>query len=124
MFPKDHASTWHQHLLDHFFFRAEDRMATQHGMVSSSVRAKYLKDLFQQWRGLLAGYDEGLVKGDAVFATAIWRNLFKGDPNADMQGVALVVGYMRGVLQGLERIDDDGIASGQVAFVDPSTIRM
>ncbi|KAK5092126.1 Serine carboxypeptidase 3, partial [Cryomyces antarcticus] len=32
-FPPDHAPAWHQHLLDHFSYAAEDRMATYHGMV-------------------------------------------------------------------------------------------
>ena len=96
-------------------------MATQHGIVASSVRAKYLKDLFLQWRGLTVGYDEGLMKGDAVLATAVWRNIFKADPNVDFRGVGQVVSYMRGVLQGLEGIKDETIASGEVMFGDPST---
>ena len=96
-------------------------MATQHGIVASSVRAKYLKDLFIQWRGLTAGYDEGLMKGDAVLATAVWRNIFKADPDVDFRGVGQVVSYMRGVLQGLEGIKDETIASGEIMFGDPST---
>ena len=96
-------------------------MTTKHGMVAGSVRGRYLKDLFVQWRGLLAGYDEGLVKGDAVLATAVWRNVFKADPEVDFRGVGQVVSYMRGVLQGLDQIDDESIASGNVVFGDPGT---
>ncbi|KAG8531521.1 uncharacterized protein KY384_003150 [Bacidia gigantensis] len=121
MFP--YASTWHQHLLDHFFFMAEDRMTKQHGIVAGSARSKYLKDLFVQWRGLTAGYDEGLVKGDAVLATAVWRNIFKADDNVDFRGIGQIVSYVRGVLQGLEKIPDEDIASGDVAFSSPERER-
>ena len=94
-------------------------MTNQHGMVAGSIRNKYLKDLFVQWRGLMAGYDEGLVKGDAALATAVWRNIFKADADVDFRGVGQVVSYMRGVLQGLERIEDEELAAGDVVFGDP-----
>ena len=76
-----------------------------------------------QWRGLTAGYDEGLIKGDAVLATAVWRNIFKADAEVDYMGVAQVVSYMRGVLQGLDGIEDENIANGEVLFGDPNTER-
>jgi len=69
-----------------------------------------------QWRGLLLSYDEGLIKGDAVLATAIWRNMFKGKEDADLADVALVTAYMRQQLKMLDRMDDEEIASGIVAF--------
>lgn len=119
MFPAAHAPTWHQHLVDHFFYIAEDRMVTTHNIAARSVRNKYLKDLFVQWRGLLAAYDEGLMKGDAVLATAIWRNVFKGEESVDWRGVGEIVSYLRGVLKGLEGIEDEGIATGEVVFGDP-----
>ncbi|KAK3062323.1 Serine carboxypeptidase 3, partial [Teratosphaeriaceae sp. CCFEE 6253] len=69
-FPQEHAKIWHQNLLDHFFYAAEDRMAVWHGMSARSVRNKHLKDLWLQWRGLLLSYDEGLINGDAVMGAA------------------------------------------------------
>lgn len=123
MFPPQHAPTWHQHLLDHFFFLAEDRMVTTHNMAARSVRNKYLKDLFVQWRGLMAGYDEGLMKGDTVLATAVWRNIFKGDENVDFRSVGQIVSYIRGVLQGLEKMSDEGIAGGEMVFGNPESER-
>ena len=122
-FVPEHAPTWHQHLLNHFFYAAEDRMATLHNVHSRSIRNKYLKDLFVQWRGLLAGYDEGLIKGDAVLATAVWRNVFKADENVDFRGLGEVVSYMRGVLKGLDGMKDEAIASGEVVFGDPGSER-
>ena len=96
-------------------------MTKQHGIVAGSVRSKYLKDLFVQWRGLTAGYDEGLVRGDAVLAAAIWRNIFKGDENVDFRGVGQVVSYVREALQRLEHLADEDIASGEVAFNNSET---
>ena len=122
-FPAEHAPTWHQHLLDHFFYIAEDRMVTVHNVHARAIRSKYLKDLFVQWRGLLAGYDEGLIRGDAVLATAVWRNIFKADEDLDFRSLGEVVSYMRGVLKGLDGMKDDAIASGEVAFGDPGSER-
>lgn len=98
-------------------------MVTTHNMAARSVRNKYLKDLFVQWRGLMAGYDEGLMKGDAVLATAVWRNIFKGDENVDFRGVGEIVSYIRGVLQGLGKMSDEGIAGGEVVFGNPESER-
>lgn len=122
-FPAEHAPTWHQHLLDHFFYVAEERMVQDHNVHSRMIRNKYLKDLYVQWRGLLAGYDEGLVRGDTVLATAVWRNVLKADENVDLVGLGQIVSYMRGVLQGLDGMSDEAIASGEVVFGDPATER-
>ncbi|KAL9001530.1 MAG: hypothetical protein Q9169_000105 [Polycauliona sp. 2 TL-2023] len=122
-FPAAHAPSWHQHLLDHFFYSAEDRLVREHNIQARSLRNKYLKDLFTQWRGLLAGYDEGLVKGDAVLATAVWRNVFGGKEDVDLMGLGEVVSYMRGVLKGLDGMEDEVVADGEIQFGDPRTQR-
>jgi len=104
--------TYSRHLLDHFSHNAEHRMTVLHGMTMRSVRNKYLKDLFLQWRGILAAYDEGLVSGDAVLGAAVWRNLWKASPveangqDMDWEKVAHVVAYMRRVLVDLSRVDE------------------
>lgn len=71
------------------------------------MRNRYLKDLFLQWRGVLAAYDEGFARGDAVLGAAVWRNLWKGSEigpdgkEMDWTKVARVVAYMRRVLADL-----------------------
>ena len=122
-FPPQQAPIWHQHLLDHFFYIAEDRMVTTHNIAARSIRNKYLKDLFVQWRGLMAGYDEGIMKGDAVLATAVWRNIFKANEGVDFRGVGEIVSYIRGVLKGLDEMPDEGISGGEVVFGNPETER-
>lgn len=104
--------TYSRHLIDHFSHNAEQRMDILHGLTSRSIRNKFLKDLFIQWRGVLAAYDEGLVKGDAVLGAAVWRNLWKasyaGPDGKDMDWtkVARVVAYMRRVLSELSQVTE------------------
>ncbi|KAK2788209.1 Protein cbp3, mitochondrial [Onygenales sp. PD_12] len=104
--------TYSRHLLDNFSHNAEHRMTVLHGISMRGVRNRYLKDLFIQWRGVLAAYDQGLVSGDAVLGAAVWRNIWKAehtDPNGgeiDWEKVALVVAYMRRVMAELGRIDE------------------
>ena len=120
-FPAEHAPTWHQHMTDHFFHLAEDRMVTHHRMNAKMIRSRYLKDLFVQWRGLTFAYDEGLMKGDAVLAAAVWRNVCKGDENVDLRRLAEIVSYMRSVLAGFDGMSDEVIAAGDIVFVDPAS---
>ena len=120
-FPPAHAPAWHQQMIDHFSYAAEDRMATMHNVHARMIRNKYLKDLFIQWRGLTAAYDEGLVKGDAVLAAAVWRNVFKGDEEVDLRKLGQVVSYMRAVLHRLDKLEDEAVTSGDVVFGDPGS---
>ncbi|KAF2481349.1 ubiquinol-cytochrome C chaperone-domain-containing protein [Neohortaea acidophila] len=122
-FPAEHARVWHQQLVDHFFYAAEDRMVQWHAITMRGSRNKYLKDLWQQWRGVILSYDEGLVRGDAVLAAAVWRNVFKGEVEADVRDVALVTAYLRAQLKMLDELGDERIASGEVRFGDPNAVR-
>ncbi|KXJ94429.1 ubiquinol-cytochrome C chaperone-domain-containing protein [Microdochium bolleyi] len=101
------AKQWQAQLVDHFFFDAEERMDLNHGITSRGLRQKYLKDLFIQWRGVIAAYDEGVVKGDAVLAAAVWRNIFKASPDADVRHVAAIVSWIRSSLRALDGTPDD-----------------
>ncbi|KAJ5084288.1 hypothetical protein NUU61_008867 [Penicillium alfredii] len=109
---RDSVQTYSRHLIDHFSHNAEHRMDVLHDLGSRAIRNKYLKDLFIQWRGILAAYDEGLVKGDAVLGAAVWRNLWKASPTGpdgqeiDWTKVAWVVAYMRRVLSELSKMNE------------------
>lgn len=119
-FPAQHVRIWEQNLLDHFFYAAEDRMAMWHGMAARGIRNKYLKDLWVQWRGVLVSYDEGLIKGDAVLAAAVWRNVFQAREDVDIADVAAVVSYLRRELSRLDKLPDSHISTGDIKFVDPA----
>ncbi|KAG6003308.1 hypothetical protein E4U21_002196 [Claviceps maximensis] len=109
-FERDVYRNWQQQLIDHFFFDCEKKMHLDHSITSSALRQRYLKDIFVQWRGLLLAYDEGLIKGDAVLASAVWRNLFKGSPDADPRALCAIVGWMRSCLVALEAASDGDFA--------------
>lgn len=117
---RDSTMIYHQHLLDHFTYEAEDKMTVLHNLTASSIRNKYLKDIYLQWRGILGSYDEGLIKGDAVLAAAIWRNLWKADENVDWRNVAKVVAYMRRLIKVLGD-DADGAVLAELSGVAPGS---
>jgi cytochrome b pre-mRNA-processing protein 3 len=116
MFPKSHAGVWIQHLTNHAFYAAEDRLVIWHKFNANSLRQKYLKDMFSQWRAVLLSYDEGLMKGDAMLAAAIWRNLFGAKDDVDYEKLAQIVGYMRREIKRLDHANDDEVANGQWKF--------
>lgn len=118
-FPAAHVTTWHQNLLDHFFYAAEDRMTVWHGMTSRGVRNRYLKDLNAQWRGVLVSYDEGVIKNDAVLATAVWRNIFNADAQVDVLDLALVTAHLRSQMSKLDGMTDEVVAGARVTFDSP-----
>lgn len=62
---------YQQNFIDHFFYEAEEKMVQL--KVKPAQRPGYMKDLFEQYRGMTVAFDEGLCSGDAVLATAIWR---------------------------------------------------
>lgn len=109
--------TYSRHLFDHFSHQAEQRMAVLHNINMRGVRNNYLKDLFIQWRGILAAYDEGMIIGDAVLGTAVWRNIWKasfdGTNGEDMEwtGITLVVAYMRRVAEEFANLDEADLLS-------------
>ena len=70
---KEKVGVWQQHFIDHFFYDAEEKMIKRYGIKRAPARTKYMKDLYHQYRGFTAAFDEGLVRGDSVLATAIWR---------------------------------------------------
>ncbi|PKS10248.1 hypothetical protein jhhlp_001998 [Lomentospora prolificans] len=109
-------NNWYHQLLNHFFFDCERMMDINHGLTAKSQRQRFLKDLFLQWRGLLASYDEGIAKGDAVLASAVWRNLYKGKEDVDFRTVAAVVSWMRATLWDLERVKDEDLVLGENLF--------
>lgn len=99
-------------------------MVTWHGMSSRVTRNNALKDLFQQWRGTQLGYDEGLIKGDAVFATAVWRNVFKAKDDVDIADLARVTAYMRKEIWRLGKQGDEVVYEGRVKFGNPQDVEV
>ncbi|KAI0883608.1 ubiquinol-cytochrome C chaperone-domain-containing protein [Annulohypoxylon maeteangense] len=103
------ARSWQRQLIDHYFFDAEEKMDLVHGISSRGLRHRYLKDLFIQWRGIIAAYDEGVVKGDSVLASAVWRNVYKARDDVDVRALAAIVSWMRLCLKMLDQIPDESL---------------
>ena len=72
--------------------------------------------MFSQWRAVLLSYDEGLMKGDAMLAAAVWRNLLGAKDDVDFEKLAQIVGYMRKELKRLDNATDDEVANGTWTF--------
>lgn len=122
---KDVYQSWQAQLVDHFFHEAEEKMDLLHGMTSRSIRQRNLQDLFQQWRGVVLAYDEGLAKGDAVLASAVWRNVFKAKEDVDLRHVAAIVSWMRLCLKNLDKMADDALPLyAPVVFKLPPTAEL
>jgi len=90
-----------------------------HGLSQRGVRTKYLKDMFDQYRGAVLSYDQGLVEGDAVLAAAIWRNVFKGRQDVDCVGLAEIVGWCRMRIDWLGRMGDEDFIRGGFGLGKP-----
>jgi cytochrome b pre-mRNA-processing protein 3 len=118
-FDAETAKAYQQQILDQFFFESEALMEIQHGMYSPALRQRYLKDLFIQWRGLILSYDEGIIKGDAELASAVWRNVFKAKEEVDPVALAGVVAWIRMTLRHLEQMEDEEILLGKDLFARP-----
>lgn len=56
------------------------------------------------------------MKGDAMLAAAIWRNLMGAKEDIDFQKLAQIVGYMRRELKRLENATDDEVVDGLWKF--------
>ncbi|KAI1180104.1 hypothetical protein F4777DRAFT_361065 [Nemania sp. FL0916] len=107
--------SWQAQLVDRFFFDAEERMELGHAIAARGLRSRYLKDLFVQWRGVVAAYDEGVAKGDAVLASAVWRNVFKAREDVDVRHLAAIVSWMRLCLKMLDQMPDEVLFTNAAA---------
>ncbi|PNS17416.1 hypothetical protein CAC42_7099 [Sphaceloma murrayae] len=119
MFPSTHERKWNQQLLDHFFYAAEEKMDSMHNITSKGIRSRYLKDMYDTYRGNTLSYDEGLIKGDAVMAAAIWRNVFGGKQEVDAVALAEIVGWLRRGAEALGKMGDEEFVMGNWSFGQP-----
>jgi cytochrome b pre-mRNA-processing protein 3 len=60
------------------FIDMEYRIRGPYAVTQGRLIKGYMKDMLEQYHGSIAAYDEGLVRGDAVLAAALWRNMFGG----------------------------------------------
>lgn len=58
-----------------------------------------------------------------MLGAAVWRNLFDAESEVDWVKVAIVVGFMRRGLRGLDRASDETIVGAMVRFGNPMSER-
>ncbi|CAH6718365.1 protein Cbp3p, mitochondrial [[Candida] jaroonii] len=122
--PFKHGRNYQQKLIDRIFKDMELRMNEELGINSNSVIEKFLKDYHTQVIGCVFSYDEGLMTDDITLASALWRNVFNGDPNVDIRHVESLLGYVRSQLYVLNKMTDREFGFGDFEFVSPDqTVR-
>lgn len=117
--PYKYGKNYQQKLVDRIFKDMELRMSIELGINSNRIIEGYLKDYHTQLLGLVVSYDEGLVTDDITLAAALWRNVFSGNPNADVRHVEALLGYVRQQLYVLNKMTDREFGFGRFSFVSP-----
>lgn len=120
--PFKYGRNYQQKLVDRIFRDMELRMSLELGILSNRIIENYLKDYHKQLLGCVLSYDEGLTSDDITFAAALWRNIFNGDPNADMRHVEALLGYVRQQLYVLNKTSDREFGFGMFSFVPPNQV--
>jgi len=120
--PFEYGRNYQQKLVDRIFRDMELRMSAELGINSNRIIEGYLKDYHTQLLGCVLSYDEGLMTDDITLAAAIWRNIFNGNPNADMRHIESMVGYVRQQLYVLNKMSDREFGFGKFKFVPPDQV--
>lgn len=120
--PFKYGKNYNQKLVDRIFNDMEVRMGEELGISSNSVITGYLKDYHTQLLGAVLSYDEGLMTDDITLASALWRNIFNGDPNVDMRCVESLLCYVRSQLYVLNQMTDREFGFGEFKFVPPDEV--
>ena len=120
--PFKYGRNYQQKLVDRIFSDLELRMAEELGISSNRIIEGYLKDYHTQLLGAVVSYDEGLMTDDITLAAALWRNIFNGNPNADMRHLESLVEYVRAQLYVLNKMTDREFGFGKFRFVPPDEV--
>ncbi|KAK6464927.1 protein required for assembly of ubiquinol cytochrome-c reductase complex [Scheffersomyces coipomensis] len=118
--PFKYGKDYQQKLVDRLFRDLELRMAQELKINSNRIIEGYLKDYHTQLLGSVLTYDEGLVTDDITLASALWRNVFNGNPNVDIRHIEALLVYVRSQLYVLSKMTDREFGFGKFKFVPPN----
>lgn len=112
------AAKFSQELINHFFIDAESRMRERFGVQTARLVKGYMRDMHQQQRGALVGFDQGLAttSSDASLSEALWRNIWGAG------GFGGKVGGVKRKIKGIDRTDkgeDDSEEGTPELHLDP-----
>ncbi|CUM52309.1 uncharacterized protein AC631_03865 [Debaryomyces fabryi] len=120
--PFKYGRNYQQKLVDRIFSDMELRMSEELKINSNRIIEGYLKDFHTQLLGSVLSYDEGLMTDDITLASALWRNVFNGNPNADMRHIEALLEYVRSQLYVLNKMSDREFGFGNFKFVAPDEV--
>ncbi|KXS19898.1 hypothetical protein M427DRAFT_152336 [Gonapodya prolifera JEL478] len=86
------------------------------GVTNFTLINRGLKDLLAAHYGHLLAYDEGLSKGDAILAGALWRNLFSESSDVSILDICTAIKYVRHELVKLDRASSEEIIAAGNTF--------
>ncbi|KAK6203319.1 protein required for assembly of ubiquinol cytochrome-c reductase complex [Scheffersomyces amazonensis] len=118
--PFKYGKNYQQKLVDRLFKDMELRMAQELNISSNRIIEGYLKEYHTQLLGSVLSYDEGLASDDITLASALWRNLFNGNPNVDIRHIEALLVYVRSQLYVLSKMTDREFGFGKFKFVPPN----
>ena len=119
-FPTKMASHWNELITNLFFWEVEKTLDFEHQLDGTQRKAN-LDHYFKAWTGMIIALDEGLIKGDAKLAAALWRNLFDAKSEVDPIVLAMLTLYVRREVARVAQFDDDILVRGYVGFGVPVT---
>ncbi|CUM62621.1 uncharacterized protein PRCAT00000175001 [Priceomyces carsonii] len=120
--PFKYGKNYQQKLVDRIFKDMELRMAEELRINSNRIIEGYLKEYHKQLLGSVLSYDEGLITDDITLGSALWRNVFNGNPDADMRHIEALLGYVRSQLYVLNKMSDREFGFGKFKFVPPDEV--
>ncbi|KAK9465592.1 ubiquinol-cytochrome C chaperone-domain-containing protein [Lipomyces arxii] len=118
--PPKYADVYEQALIDGIFLDMEKRIVAEYNVRSGRLINNSLKEFNVQLRGAVFAYDEAILVSDAVLAAAIWRNVFNGRQNINLDHLASLVRHVRTHLYVLDKMSDFDFAVGRFAFLPPN----
>jgi len=104
-----------QEIIDYFWKDVENKVIAV-GLSNPIILGQQLKRYGKMYYGIMIGYDEGLVEGDAQLADAVWRNLFQMEDGISASQLNTIVHYIRKELYNLEHMDLEILLRGGVLF--------
>jgi len=109
---------YQQLIFDAFWADVESRILNL-GVDNPIVLSGEQKKLANVYYGFMVALDEALVEGDAYFADAVWRNMWKMEDTCTPQRLNAMVHYIRKELQSLDKTEGRLLFGGLIRWGDP-----
>lgn len=116
--PRKYGREYQQKLVNGVFDDIDFQLREVIRVNSDRTTNNYKKQFSQQLKGSVFSYDEALLGGDIVLASALWRNLFEQSPVVDMTALEHLARYIRNNIYVMSHMSDMDFAAGLFRFLD------